>query len=462
MNTPTVLSSDRRRRSTLLRLAIYSSGCSKVTALLLHSLAIPLVYRSLGSHQYALFVLLSGVLGTISLLQMGAGPGLTRELARAHAEGNLKQETSIFGAAIIFSIFAAGLGTAGVVVAVRLIPVNILFGNSFAGDQSEILRIATFCSVLLALYIVTGVADSALAGYQEQVFTGVSTTIANLVTTVVLYLVCSRSPSIAGVVFVLYGIPACSRLVNLVLLLWRRPYLIHCLEKLSTLPIALLMQTGTGFWLIQISSLVEQNAGAFIVAHFATPEAVAMFAIAFKIVGFAGSAVGIFTQPLWPSFTDAIVRRDLDWVVNVFQKIKLGLVSSSILAAATWVLFSNWIFVHFFHAAEKLPLPLTLVFATYLVANMWTHLHYISLMGIGNIWSISLVIFAENLLMVVLGLVFTSRWGATGMVSGYLLASLLLPFWLLPLMLSTRIKRIDVELATATDANHLVVQRCEA
>jgi O-antigen/teichoic acid export membrane protein len=442
----TFANADRKRRSTLLRLAIYSSGCSKLTALLLQALAMPLVYRSLGSHQFALYVLLSGVLATISLLQMGAGPGLTRELARAHAEGNRERESSLFGAAIVFCVTAGGLGALSVVTAVRVIPTRLLFGDAFAVDQPEILRIATSCAALLAVHVVLGIADSALAGYQEQVFTGVSMTMTNLVTTTVLYFICSRPSSIVTVVLVLYGMPACSRFANLLLLLWRRPYLVRCLANPGSMPVGLLMQTGTGFWLIQISSLIEQNAGAFIVAHFSTPQAVAMFAIAFKIVGLAGSAVGIFTQPLWPSFTDAIVRRDLEWVVNVLKKIKLGLVSLSIAAAGAWVLLSDWIFLHVFHTSAKLPLLLTVIFAVYLIANMWTHLHYISLMGIGNIWAISAVALAENLLMVVFGVILTPHLGAAGMVTGYLLASMLLPFWLLPVMLGRRIKQTRVEL----------------
>jgi len=73
------------KRSALLRLAIFSSGLSKLCGLALQASAIPLVYRSLGPHHYALYLLLTGALGTIALAQMGAGPGLTQGIAKANA-----------------------------------------------------------------------------------------------------------------------------------------------------------------------------------------------------------------------------------------------------------------------------------------------------------------------------------------------------------------------------------------
>jgi O-antigen/teichoic acid export membrane protein len=215
------------------------------------------------------------------------------------------------------------------------------------------------------------------------------------------------------------------------------------------------MHTGAGFWLIQIASLLEQNGGAFVLAHYSGPQSVAMFAIAFKTLNLAGSAVGIFTQPLWPSFTDAIVRHDLAWVEGTFRKIRGSLITAAFGLAAVWVVLSDWMFLHVFHTAVRLPLVLAVAFALYLVSNMWTHVYYISLMGIGNIWTISAVNVAENFLMLGLGIILASRYGALGMVGGYLLASVLLPFWLLPRVFGNRIERARRDVTAAVAATGL-------
>lgn len=421
----------RERRSALLRLAVFSSGGSKITALALQGLAIPLVYRALGGHQYALYVLLSGVLATISLLQMGAGPGLTRELAQAHAAENRERESALFCGAVIFSACAALLGAAAVSTAVHVMPSQLFFGAVFASDRAEILHVTDICALLLAAHIVLGVVDSALAGYQEQVFTGVSTGLTNIITTVVLCVICFGVPSITAVVLTLYGLPACSRLINLAWLLHRRPHLMTCFATPREWPIRLMMHTGLGFWMIQVGGLLEQNSGPFLLAHLSTPHAVDIFAVAFKICGFAGSVAGTVTQPLWPSFTDAIARHDLDWVLRVFRRVRQGVVSTSSLLALGMVISGSWFFTHILHASVGPERLLVVILAVYLVANMWTHLYYVTLMGISNIWRVAGVVLAENCLMVIGGAILVPRFGASGMAMGYLLASVLLPAWLL-------------------------------
>lgn len=422
----------RERRSALLRLAVYSSGGSKVTALALQGLAIPLVYRALGSHQYALYVLLSGVLATISLLQMGAGPGLTRGLAQAHAEGDRERESALFCGALIFSACAAALGAAVVSTTVHIIPSQSLFGAAFGSDHSEIIRVTNICALLLAVHIVLGVVDSALAGYQEQVFTSVSTGLTNIAATGVLCVICWKAPSITLVVLTLYGLPACSRLVNLVLLLRRRPHLTSCLSRPNNWPIRMLMHTGMGFWMVQMGGLLEQNSGPFLLAHLSSPQSVDIFAIAFKICGFAGSVASTLTQPMWPSFTDAIARHDMAWVLRVFRKVKQVLISLAIVTAVGIALAGNWFLTHVVHASVGPERSLVVILAVYLIANVWTHLHYVTLMGISDIWRIAGIVLAENCLMIACGAILAPRLGASGMALGYLLAALLLPAWLLP------------------------------
>jgi O-antigen/teichoic acid export membrane protein len=196
----------------------------------------------------------------------------------------------------------------------------------------------------------------------------------------------------------------------------------------------MLVHTGVGFWAIQFGGLLEQNSGAFLLAHFSTPDAVAIFAVAFKICGFAGSIAGMVTQPLWPSFTEAIVRRDLDWVLRVFRKIRLGLVALSCVIAVGIIGAGNWVLVRIVHIPVRPERSLLVILAVYLVANIWTHLYYVTLMGISEIWKIASVVLAENCLMIIWGAILVPRYGASGMALGYLLASLLLPAWFLPRM----------------------------
>jgi len=126
------------KRSALLRLAILSSGLSKICGLALQATAIPLVYRSLGQHRYDLYLLLTGALGTIALVQMGAGPGLTQGIAKASAAARRDLEASLLRAAFRLAAAAALIGGAAILTLVYLIPPGTLFGPEFSADRAEI------------------------------------------------------------------------------------------------------------------------------------------------------------------------------------------------------------------------------------------------------------------------------------------------------------------------------------
>ena len=57
---------------------------------------------------------------------------------------------------------------------------------------------------------------------------------------------------------------------------------------------------------------------------------------------------------------------------------------------------------------------------------------------------------SENALMIIFGVWLVGRWDAKGMACGYLLASLILPSWLLPRILKRRMSQIRSAQANET------------
>lgn len=178
------------RRNRLLRLAMMSSGLSKVSAIALQGLAIPLVYHALGTHQFALYLLLSAALATLSLLQLGAGPGLTQAIAKAHATGNRGEEAGALASAFAFVGGTSLLGATACLLLMRMVPAGTLFGPSFAADQVQMVQAANVAVLIAFLSLVLGVVDSVWAGYQEQVVTNLSMCVSNLVSTAALVILC--------------------------------------------------------------------------------------------------------------------------------------------------------------------------------------------------------------------------------------------------------------------------------
>jgi O-antigen/teichoic acid export membrane protein len=432
----------RTKRSSLLRLAILSSGVSKLCGLLLQAIAIPLLYHSLGPHRYALYLLLTGALGTITLLQLGAGPGLTQGIAKANAAAATERAASLLGAALHLAAAAAALGGVLFLALVYIVPPEKLFGAAFAANRNEIWRDADACVALFALQIVSGVVDSALAGYQEQVLIHLGSMTANLASIGLLFLVCQGQPTLIAVMLVLYGVPALPRIVNLALLFQRRPHLLRGLITSRRDSYSLLLNVGAAFWAFEIGGLLEQNAGNYILAHLSSTQATALFATVYKSVVLAGSVVATVTMPLWPAFTDAVAHRDIEWIRRSYSNIRRALTVYSCAVALVMSVAGRWAFSAVLHVDTTGADLLFVAFGAYFCAHIWTHLYYVTLMGMDAVWRVALILLAESLLMLLFGILMVPRLGATGMALAYLSASLLLPAWLLPRLMHQAIHRL--------------------
>jgi O-antigen/teichoic acid export membrane protein len=422
----------------MLRLAMLSSGMSKVTGLGLQALAIPLIYTALGTHGYALYLLLTAALATLSLTQFGAGTSLTQAISRAFALGDRKEEGASLGAGMLFASGMATLGAIALSLTVHVIPAGKLFGASFAGDQALILHTTNVILIITVLVMMFGVVDSALAGYQEQAFTNILTCVGNVVSTVALIIVCRHHPSVETIIIVMYGVSLFSKLASAIYLLIRRPYLVKNFAYVNKKSLKMLMHTGFAFWLMQAFGIVEQHAGTYLLAHMSTPQATDIFAIIYKAVSLAGSIVGIFTQPLWPAYTDAVARHDYGWIRRASSKIRSYLMTTAGVLSLAMIFGGSWGIKIVWHIDVSRYHAVVVLLGVYLFVNLWTHFHYVILMGLDRIWTITGIIACENTLMVILSAFLIPRLQIAGMAIAYLSAALLLPAWLLPALLNSR------------------------
>ena len=428
------------RRNRLLRLAIMSSGLSKVTVIALQGIAIPLVYHALGTHQYALYLLLSAALATLALLQFGAGPGLTQAIAKAHAHGNRQEEGGVLFSAFLFVGATSVVGGIACMALIHLVSAGALFGPGFASDQPEIVHVANAAVLVTFLSIVLGVVDSALSGYQEQVATHLSMCVSNLFSAIVLIILCRWfHPSITQVILVLFGGPIVCRTVNLVILLIRRSYLMLGFRHINTRNFGLIIHTGAAFWLIQATGILEQHGGTYLMAHLSGARETAIFGLIYRASCLATATVTIFTQPLWPAFTDAVARADSTWVNQAATSIRRAIMSMAGALAVLMIIAGGWGIEHIWHIDITGNRLVVTALGLYMFSNLWTHFHYIVLMGLDRVWSVAALVAVENLTMLLLGRLAIPHFGAQGMAAAYLLASVLLPAWILPRILRKRL-----------------------
>jgi O-antigen/teichoic acid export membrane protein len=196
------------------------------------------------------------------------------------------------------------------------------------------------------------------------------------------------------------------------------------------------------FWAIQVGGLIEQHGGTYVLAHLSSTRETDLFGVVYRALVLAGAVVNIITMPLWPAITDAIAHRDIAWIHRSYARVRRALTVYSCILAFIVVISGQWIFQHILRVDTGANHWLFVILGFYFVANIWTHLFYVTMMGLQGIWRIAAVLFTENLLMLGIGLLLVPRLGAAGMALSYLCASIALPVWLLPRMMKSALHKI--------------------
>jgi len=430
-------------RTRRLGYAVVTSVSSKVASIAVQLLALPIAINALGAEKYGVFVTLSAALMWLSIANMGLSPGLTRGIAISVANADRTSERRYFSSAFFLIFGVAFLLLTFLAVVWWSVPVETLFGNEYSMYSDEVRGGLLLLGLLLTLTLALSVVDAARAGYQEQYANNLSTTLGNTLSIVLLFVVAYYWPTIAGMIVAIYGMYVLAQLLNGFHLIWlSRPYLVPRLDHFDFGLCKMLFGTGLAFVLVWISSYINQQLSLFLVGRQLGPDSAASFAVMLRMTDLLGSVVIMFTLPLWPAITDAMARGEISWVRSSYRKLVLlstcyAIVAGGLIAVAGQPIVRLWI------GPEVLPTGLLQGFiGLYFVLVMWTHVHYMTLVGLGRLWAPAIVLLMESVVMVPLALWFIYSMHSAGVAAALCLSTVGLGVWLLPIMVKTALKQV--------------------
>ena len=123
-----------------------------------------------------------------------------------------------------------------------------------------------------------------------------------------------------------------------------------------------LIGTGTGFFLIEITScIVIFGAANIFITQICGPAAVTTYNIAYKFFNLLVIAYTIILSPMWNAYTDAYVKGDMRWIEQTFNRALklwgLSVVGGCIMLAGCQIFYHLWV-------GEKVIVPFTVSLST--------------------------------------------------------------------------------------------------
>jgi O-antigen/teichoic acid export membrane protein len=401
-------------RSIKLRRNVFASLVLKGITACISLLIIPITLHYVNPTQYGIWLTLSSMIAWFNLMDIGLANGLKNKVAEANAT---KQVDSI----------KAYISTTYAVLSAIAICIFLLFlvGNYFL-DWGYILNfndpfltnLNAIASIMMAAFCVQ---------FFLQPLTSILTALHSAAAVSLIFAI-GQIGCLAGIYLLTYY--TSGSLLYLTLLLTGVPIVVQLLATVWWFKNSLaqyrpnfraidlkharsLLSAGGAFFFVQIGSLILFQTDNIIVTQLFGPEQVTIFNISYKLFSIISILFTIAMTPLWPAFTDAYAKKDIEWIKGVFAKMYKYFLILTVCSIGL-LIFSTNIFDIWLGDSVTIPLELSIVMAIYVIAICWMTIHCYFINGIGKVRLQMYLYIGSTVINIPLAIVLGKKFGLIG------------------------------------------------
>lgn len=377
---------DRYRRAALtIACNVFSSALA--FAVLIASVSWTLPY--LGQQRFGVWMTLSSLAATLSMLDFGIGNALVNLVAAARAGDDLRRIRELITHGVWLLASVGVLSAVCLYVALQIVDLRLVVGYRAEAAAHETFAAATIFLALTCLNIPLGGVKRVFHGLQRAWEQHIVSAVGYLLSLPLLYWGCLHHASIPWLVCVTYGVQVCMAAclivrLNLQGLLRARSRAVRGTLWRDSKKI---LSMGSLFFALQVGVMCASGFDALIVAKLLGAVEVARLAVAQRLFQFLAVGISMLTVPLWGLYADAKARGDRDFLSSTLKLSMLGtgaiavVTSGSIFAASPWLL-NEWVGKHL-----SVPVALLCAVAVLSVVDSFGKAFGMFLNGVGELKS---------------------------------------------------------------------------
>lgn len=336
---------ERHRQIVLTSL---SSGIAKILAMVISFAMVPLTLNYLGGERFGLWMTISSAVAMLGFSDLGVGSGLMNAVASAHGKDDNQEIKKNIAVGILLLSAIAILILVIFFIAYHNVTWSRLFKVTSQIAANEVAPTVAIIVIFFALSIPAGIAIKVQMGLQLGFISNLWQAVGSAVVLI----------AVLGVIFFDGGLPyiaaasvappvIVSIFAGIYFFYRQRPNLRPKFNNLKTGDTKYLAGTSSLFLVLQISGLIAFQKDNLIITHFLGTNAVAVYAVAFKLFSLPTIIMSLFLNALWPAYAEANSRGDKQWILNSFRKsiryctIIVFPIALVLLAAGKW-LIEKW------------------------------------------------------------------------------------------------------------------------
>lgn len=373
-------------RSVKAKLNILASLVIRGGSILIGFAMVPLTLSYLDPTKYGIWLTLFSVISWFSLFDIGLGNGFRNKFAEALAENKRKLARVYLCTTYVILVLLSGLIFCTFLVVDRFVDWSRILNCSpeLSGElRIVIFSVVAFFCISFVLQLITTV----LIADQRPAKANLLKMLGNLLSLAIV-IILNQMTQNGSLVYLGIGLSASPALLLLVgtIFYFSRDYreFIPSIRYVKFSYAKDLTSVGLQFFIIQMGALVLYATDNIIISQLFNPEAVTKYNIVFKYFQNVLIIFALISQPLWSAYTEAYVKRDLDWIRRVIKKsLRIWVL------LATLVLFMLVVSDDFYRLwvgdELRIPFSLSLTMALYTLLVTFVTIFVSFINGIGKL-----------------------------------------------------------------------------
>jgi len=344
----------------------------KVGAISATFLAMPIMIKYLGVEQFGIWATMLTLITWVMLFDLGIGNGLKNKVSESLAQENPEQAAGYISTAYgLVAIISFGLFTLFLLASIWL-PWHTIF-NTQSISEDDLKNAVITLSFFIFFNFWVSLVNQIYHGLQKSSVVVLGQFVSNTVALVFVFLLYQFAES--SMLFMVWAYGVAIVLANIALTLFvfkTHRKLIPTIRGFDSNKISPLLSLGIKFFIIQLAVLVIFMTDKILITQLLGPEHVTPYEVLFKLFSVFTVIHSLLLAPLWPAYSDAYQRGDLDWIrTNIKQQIKIAIVlfvGAFVLAVLGPIIVKFWI-------GDQVVVSNTLyyLFALFIAFSIWSN-----------------------------------------------------------------------------------------
>lgn len=409
-------------RSIKAKKNIFAAFLIKGGSIIISLFLVPLTIHYVTPSQYGIWITLSSIVGWLGFFDIGFGNGLRNKFAESVAKGEHKM------ARIYVSTTYAILSIIIAFVLMLFFFINPLLNwtkilNTPATMADELSTLALIVFAFFCLQFVLQLITTVLTANQQPAKASLFNFFGSLFSALIIFILTKTTSGNLIYLGFVYGITPILVLIFSSIWFYSNKYKKYApsIRYVKFYHARDLMTLGIKFFFLQIAGIVLYQTSNIIIAQLFGAAEVTPYNIAYKYFSIISMVMGIVMTPYWSAYTEAWIKRDIEWIKNSLKRLKMLWLLLSIVTIIM-LSISNLVFRLWVGKEIVVPFSISMTLAIYAILNNWTTIFSLFLNGTGKIKMQLYASMVGMVLNIPLAIFLGKKFGISGVIlSGIIL-----------------------------------------